>query len=326
MNALQNHADLSGGAAFARAADNSQQQELVSLIERHTGVDGSRAAAIPGLNLHRLSQPSPPVHGMQQPTFCLVAQGGKTALLGEEAHFHDSSRYLLISVDLPITAQVVEATPAVPYLGLCLDITPYQIAALLLEIDGLESAPKQTVRMPAPALSVSRTDAPLLDAALRLLRLLDSPRDIPVLAPLAQREILYRLLTGEQGHRLRQAARKDSPTQCVARAIDWLKSNYSEPLRVETMALESCMSVSSLHHHFKAVTSLSPLQYQKHLRLQEARRLMRYENLDAATAGYRVGYASATQFSREYARLFGAPPRRDTTGRQGALPPAAQSR
>ena len=299
-----------------------KQAELTALLDRLTGSDGAYPTAITPLTLHRLSAPSPPAHGVLKPTFCIVAQGSKLAVLGEETHLHDSSRYLLLSVDLPLTAQVVEASPEEPYLGICLDLDPRQISALLMEMEPLEVGPsKPASASSARSLSLSRTDAPLLDAVVRLLRLLDTPEDVPMLAPLALREILYRLLTGEQGARLRQIAVHNSLTQRVARAIEWIKRHYAEPLHIETIAQEVCMSASGLHHHFKAVTALSPLQYQKHLRLQEARRLMLAEALDAATAGYRVGYQSPSQFNREYRRLFGAPPVRDIARlRDAAMP------
>ena len=287
---------------------------MAALIERLTVTDGGHATLIAPLTLWRLSAPTPPAHALQRACFCMAAQGSKQALLGGETYLHDPSGYLLMSVDLPLTAQVVEASPEEPYLGFCLDIDPRQVGALMLEMEPLEGAPRAAVSgAAARSLSVSRTDAPLRDAVLRLLRLLDTPRDVPVLAPLALREIFYRLLTGEQGGRLRQTFVDDSLTQRVARATDWLKRHYAEPLRIETIAQEVCMSPSGLHHHFKAVTALSPLQYQKHLRLQEARRLMLSDALDAATAGYRVGYQSPSQFNREYSRLFGAPPQRDIT-------------
>lgn len=289
-----------------------RQGELTALLDRLTGSDGAHATRFAPLTLHRLSAPSLPVHGVQKPTFCVVAQGCKLAVLGEEMHRHDSSHYLLMSVDLPIITQVTEASPTEPYLGICLDIDPRQISALLMEMEPLEDAPQKSADgTSARSLSLSRMDAPLLDAVLRLLCLLDTPKDVAMLAPLALREILYRLLTGEQGARLRQIAVSDSPTQRIARAIHWLMRHYAEPLDIETIAQEVCMSASGLHHHFKAVTALSPLQYQKRLRLQEARRLMLYDALDAATAGYRVGYQSPSQFNREYTRLFGAPPLRD---------------
>ena len=304
-------ADFSDNPAVSRALCQ-KQAKLAALLGRLTGGDGIHATAIAPLTLYRMSAPSEPVHGVQKPTFCVVAQGCKQAVLGEETHLHDPSRYLLISVDLPLTAQIVEASPQTPYLGFCLDIDPRQVAALLLEMHPPgDSPPKPAQAAVARSLSLSRTDTALLDAVLRLLRLLDTPQDIPMLAPLALREILYRLLSGEQGARLRQLALHDSLTQRVARAIDWIKQHYAEPLPIDTLAQEACMSASGLHHHFKAVTALSPLQYQKHLRLQEARRLMLCDALDTATAGYRVGYQSPSQFSREYSRLFGAPPLRD---------------
>lgn len=282
------------------------------LLDKHTGVDGSHRTQVEALTLHRLSAPAPPVHGVLRPTFCITAQGGKLAVLGEETHLHDPARYLLLSVDLPLTVQIVEASPEDPYLGFCLDIDPRQITALLLEMETTDA-----VGTASRGFSLTPLDAPLLDAAVRLLRLLDTPQDVSMLAPLAVREILYRLLTGEQGGRLRQIAVHNSLTERVARAIEWIKRHYAEPLSIDTVASEVCMSASGLHHHFKAVTAFSPLQYQKHLRLQEARRLMLSDALDAASAGYKVGYQSPSQFSREYARLFGAPPQRDIARLRG---------
>ncbi len=289
-----------------------KRRELTRLLDEHTQTDGTHRTLIEPLSLHRLSAPTPPVHGVLRPTFCITAQGGKLAVLGEETHLHDPARYMLLSVDLPLSVQIVEATPEDPYLGFCLDIDPRQITLLLLEMENVEA-----VGTASRGLSLSPLDAPLLDAAVRLLRLLETPSDIPMLAPLAVREILYRLLTGEQGGRLRQIAVQGSLTNRVAQAIAWIKRHYAEPLSIETVANEVCMSASGLHHQFKAVTALSPLQYQKHLRLQEARRLMLSEALDAASAGYKVGYQSPSQFSREYARLFGAPPQRDIARLRG---------
>ena len=297
-----------------------KQAALVALMERFMPTDGAYPAPIDGLIMHRLSAPSPPAHGIQKPTFCLAVQGTKSAVLGEDVHLHDPSRYLLVSADLPLTAQIVEATPETPYLGFCLDLDLRQIGVMLMEMDLPAPAAEQTSKKTSieRGLSLSRTDAPLLDAVLRLLCLLDTPEDIPMLAPLARREIFYRLLTGEQGPRLRQLSVNNSLTQRVSQAIHWLQQHYAEPLRIDTLAGEVCMSVSGLHHHFKAVTALSPLQYQKHLRLQEARRLLLGGSLDAATAGYQVGYQSPSQFSREYRRLFGAPPRQDLSRLRGA--------
>lgn len=294
-----------------------KRRELTALLDKHTGADGSHKTLVEPLTLHRLSAPAPPVHGVLKPTFCITAQGGKLAVLGEESHWHDPARFLLLSVDLPLTVQITEASPEDPYLGFCLDIDPRQISLLLLEMETLEMENGEAVGTVSRGLSLAPLDAPLLDAAVRLLRLLDTPADVPMLAPLAVREILYRLLTGEQGGRLRQIAVHNSLTERIARAIAWIKRHYAEPLSIDTVASEVCMSASGLHHHFKAVTALSPLQYQKHLRLQEARRLMLSDALDAASAGYQVGYQSPSQFSREYARLFGAPPQRDIARLRG---------
>lgn len=301
-----------------------KQAEMVALLDRLTVVDGSYPTAIAPLTLHRLSAPTPPDHSLHKPCFAIAAQGRKQAGLGQEMHLHDPFHYLLVSVDLPMTAGIVEASPEKPYLGFCFDLDSDQISALLLEMEreNIEWGKREGSKGQSTSersLSLSRTDPPLLDAVLRLLRLLESPQDIPLLAPLAQREILYRLLTGEQGARLRRLVQGSSQTQRVAQTIDWLKRHYAEPLRMETVAQEASMSVSGLHHHFKAVTTMSPLQYQKRLRLQEARRLMLTDALDAATAGYRVGYQSPSQFNREYSRLFGAPPQRDISRLRGAV-------
>ncbi|MCW5625691.1 MAG: AraC family transcriptional regulator [Burkholderiales bacterium] len=298
---------------------HDQQRELAALIERFTGEDGAHTLAVPNVFLYRSSAPMGLVHGLLMPALCIVAQGRKEVLLGDEVFHYDEANYLLVSVDLPIAGRVTDADPARPYLGLRLDLDPGQIAELLLEA----TLPPTVVQAPARALQVSPLSSALLDALLRLLRLADTPQDAPILAPLIHREILYRLLFDEQGGRLRQIGLDDSHAQRIAKAISWLKHNFSQPLRIETMARHVNMSPSSLHHHFKAVTAMSPLQYQKQLRLQEARRLMLTEVADAATAGHRVGYESPSQFSREYSRLFGEPPVRDVARLRGTAALAA---
>jgi AraC-like DNA-binding protein len=285
-----------------------QYGEMKTLIERFTRQDGTHATALPQLCLYRSSSPSDPVPGVYEPSLCVIAQGKKVVMLGEESYVYAPTQYLLASVDLPIVGQVIEATPDAPYLSLKLDIDPALISTLIVESEKVV-VPKSTPTM--RGISVNRAEPGLLDAVIRLLRLLEAPRDIRVLAPLLMKEILYRLLTGEQGGHLRRIASENSETQRIARAIQWLRQNYAQPIRVEDVAREACMSPSGLFHHFKAVTAMSPLQYQKQLRLQEARRLMLGEALDATTASYRVGYESPSQFSREYSRFFGAPPRRD---------------
>ncbi|AOE84958.1 AraC family transcriptional regulator [Pseudomonas sp. TCU-HL1] len=284
-----------------------QKQELVQLIERFTRLDGLLATAIPGLSLYRVTQPSEPLHCLYEPALGLVVQGRKKVLLGEETYYYGPSQYLVVSVDLPVIGQVIEASPEVPFLSLRLDLDPREISALLMDLPAPAPAPQPCPR----CLSVSGLGVALRDAVLRLLRLLDTPDDIPVLAPLVRREILYRLLRGEQCAQLRQIASSGTQGHRIGRAVNWLRQNFHQPLQIERLANEVNMSTSALHHHFKAMTAMSPLQFQKHLRLQEARRLMLVEALDAASAGGRVGYESPSQFSREYSRLFGAPPLRD---------------
>lgn len=232
-------------------------------------------------------------------------------------YVYDPAHYLMVSVDLPVAGRILDATPKNPHLALRLDLDPALVTALAIEAGISDSAGKQE---PPRGLAVNRLDAPLMGSVLRLLRLLETPQDIRVLGPLAMREVLYRLLMGEQGERLRQITATNSQTQRIVQAIHWLKSNYRQPFRIEDIAREVYMSPSGLHHHFKAVTAMSPLQYQKQLRLQEARRLMLGESMDAATAGYSVGYESPSQFSREYSRLFGAPPLRDIAQLRNMFP------
>lgn len=280
---------------------------LAGAIERFTGRDGIHDTAIDALRFSRLSAPSAPMGGLQEPSLCLIVQGSKRTLLGDEVYQYDASRYLLASVDLPITGQVIQATPEQPYLCFVLKLPPAEIAALVTQAEETATA----LPPPSRGIAVSRCDPDLMDAALRLVRLLDAPQDIPLLAPLILREIHYRLLRSEQGGMLRHIGVADSQGHRVARAIGWLRQNFHQPLRIDHIARQVHMSPSALHHHFKAVTAMSPLQYQKQLRLQEARRLMLTEVVDAATAGHRVGYESPSQFSREYSRMFGAPPLRD---------------
>lgn len=285
----------------------SRQAELATLIQRQCPGDGLHGSAISGLDLAYAAQPSLPVPTLYRPCLCIIAQGRKDVRLGDEQYTYDPLNYLVASVTLPVTGQVIGATPEQPYLSLRLEIDPALITSLIADIGPIG------VPNPGPrrALYLDRLDTQLLDAVLRLLRLLDTPRDIAMLAPLALREIFYRLLHSPQGHRLHEIAIADSQGQRISRAIEWLNLNFDQPLRIEDLAREVNLSTSTLHHRFKAVTALSPLQYQKQLRLQEARRLMLCEGLEAASASYRVGYESPSQFSREYSRLFGAPPLRD---------------
>ena len=287
---------------------SDELEKLASAIERRTADDGGFETAVPTLRLSRFSAPSDLTALVYEPSLCLVAHGAKEVLLADEAYRLDPAKSLLVSVDLPVAARVIEASPRHPYLAVRIALDTAVVGELLA--DGLTDP---VIGLPARGLAVTPVDAPLLDAVTRLVSLLDSPQDVGPLAPLVLREITYRLLTGPQGARLRQIVSAGAPAQRIARAIRWLKDHFADPLRVESLARHVRMSPSAFHLHFKAVTALSPLQYQKRMRLQEARRLMLGDGLDAAEAAFRVGYESPSQFSREYRRLFGAPPRQDVS-------------
>ncbi len=299
-----------------------RQAEFAALIDQYATVDGMADTALPRVALARLSKPSEPMHGVHQPALCIIAQGRKQVIMGDSIYFYDASQYLVASVDVPVVGQVIEATPEKPYLSFKLNLDPALISELILE-SGLDGDVEREA--PGISLSLSTVTPELQDAVIRMLRLLEKPRDIAVLGPLAEREILYRLLNGPDAARLRQIAQADSKLQRVTRAISWIKQHFTEPFSIELLASEARMSTSALHHHFKQVTAMSPLQYQKQLRLQEARRLILIQGSDAASAGHQVGYESPSQFSREYSRLFGAPPLRDANRLKvtpGALVPA----
>lgn len=263
--------------------------------------------AVPGLSLYRRPGPTEPLTGMYEPSICLVAQGAKRVRLGDETYVYDAQHYLLTSVHLPTLVQVIEASPEKPYLGLRLKFDLREVSQLMADSNLPPPRSQQSNR----GMATGELTPPLVSAFLRLIELLDNEQDIPILAPVIQREIIYRLLVGNQGTRLRQIAAAGSQSQQIARAIEWIHSNFSRPLRIDDLAAQANMSTSTFHHHFRTMTALSPLQYQKQLRLQEARRLMLMDRLDASTAGFRVGYESPSQFSRDYNRLFGAPPLRD---------------
>lgn len=269
----------------------------------------------PGFRLARSSKPTEPVHAVYQPAFCFVAQGRKQAMLGEEVFRYDPGSYLIYTVDLPLTFQVKEASKERPYLGFRLDLDPSLVASVMME-SGVEPK-KGDARL--KAMDVGATDANLLDALVRLIRLLDAPVERKVLAPLITREIVFRLLAGGQGARLSHLLAAGADTRRISRAVGHLREHFDQPLRMDDLARELGMSVSGFHHHFKSVTAMSPLQFQKQIRLQEARRLMLGEDLDAASAGFRVGYEDPSYFSREYKKLFGAPPQRDIARLRGNL-------
>lgn len=296
-----NNSNAMNNAELAR-----QREELAALIGRHCPADGAVDTAIPGLLLFRGSTTNAPTCAIMTSVFAMMAQGAKRITVGDDTYDYDARHYLISSVDLPIFARITRASTVEPYLGLGLAIDPLKINELTAAMP--KNRAMETVDR---GIAVGLLSVDIQNTALRLARLLDTPADIPVLAPIIERELLYRLLAGPLGSRLRQAAASGSHSHQIVRAIDWLKTNLNQPLSIERLASLSNMSRSSLHHHFKALTAMTPLQYQKQLRLQEARRLMLVSDTDAASAAHHVGYESPSQFNREYRRMFGAPPGRD---------------
>ena len=291
---------------------NSMETALVFLrksIAQWTEKGEQHTTAISGLSLFRRDEPAEMVCSIYEPSICLVVQGAKRVLLGDEAYVYDAQHYLITSVHLPTIVQILTASGKKPYLGLRLKFDQREISQLMVD----SNLPPSRAQQASRGMAVGEITLPLLNAFQRLIGLLSEENDIPILAPIIQREIIYRLLVGDQGERLRQIASAGSQSHQIARAIDWLKGNFSQPLRIDDLAAKVRMSSSTFHHHFRSMTALSPLQFQKQLRLREARRLMLIEHLDAATAAFQVGYESPSQFSREYNRLFGAPPSRDIT-------------
>ena len=282
-----------------------RQADLAARITRLAPVDGVHQTQFAPLLLARRNCTSVVIPTVYQPCLAIVVQGRKRVLLNDEVFYYDPLNYLVVSVTLPVISQIIDASPQAPYLSLSLNLDLEEIARLILELGDRGTPPKTSDR----GMFVDSMGEPLLDAVLRLVRLLDTPDDIAVMAPIIQREIYYRVLRGGLAHRLVDLVSGDGGSHRILRAIDWLKQSYAKPLRIEELAEVVHMSPSALHHRFKAVTAMSPLQYQKHIRLHEARRLMFADGLECAAAGHRVGYESPSQFSREYRRLFGAPPR-----------------
>lgn len=282
---------------------------IIQLIAQMTDKTETIETDIPGLILYRRNEPTKPQTAMYEPTICFIVQGAKRVLLGSETYVYDARHFLITSVDIPTTVQIVKASRQKPCLGIILKLDMKEISQLV--VDG--NLPQPRVQPSSRGMALGRVGQPLVGAFSRLVCLLNERDDIPILAPIIKREIFYRLLVGDQGTRLRQMASAGTPSHRIARAIDWLKDNYTEPLRVEELASHVHMSTSTFHHHFRTMTAMSPLQYQKWLRLNEARRLMLTDSLDAGTAAFQVGYESPSQFSREYSRLFGDSPLRDIT-------------
>jgi AraC-like DNA-binding protein len=280
-------------------------EELAGQIMRHARKPGMASTAVPRLWLIRADQTTIPVPAVYEASLCLIAQGSKRVSLGEESVVYDAARYLLVSVDLPLVGHVLEASADAPYLCCKIDLDLAALADLVVSEGG--GAAKDDLSV----LAVYPSDPDIVDAVCRFVRLLDRPDTIAALAPLIEREILYRLLRGPHGAMLRRMAATDSRLSQISRAIACIRRRFDEQLRIEEIAAAAGMSASSLHAHFRAITRMTPLDYQKQLRLQEARRLMLAEGANAGTAGFAVGYDSQSQFSREYRRLFGAPPRQD---------------
>jgi len=292
--------------ALEAQREQANRAELVERIARAIREDG-KVEPLKGLRLNRASAPTELAHGVSDPAFCVIAQGSKEVFLGDDRYQYDPMHYLLATAELPVVSHVIEASPERPYLSLVVKLDPTLVSAVMVEAGHLAPRSYANVR----AIDVSPLDAGLLEAVVRLIRLLDTPAEARFLAPLIMREIVYRLLRGEQGDRLCYIAVQGGHTHRIAKAIDYLRKEFDQPLRIDDIAQELGMSVSSFHHHFKAVTAMSPLQFQKQIRLQEARRLMLGEDLDAAGAGFRVGYNDAAYFNRDYKKLFGLPPLSD---------------
>jgi AraC-like DNA-binding protein len=286
----------------------ADREELAERIAKALPHDG-KVEPQPGLVFTRFSAPTEPVHAVLEPWLCMIAQGAKEVFLGDERFHYDPAHYLISTLGVPAIGRVIEASRERPYLGWRLSLDPSVITSVMVESGvGVNTRGEG---LGVTTVGVSPLDAELLDATVRLVRLIDRPGEYRVLAPLIIREIVYRLLNGPQCGRLRHLATFGGQTHRMVRAIEKLRQGYDKPLRIEGVARELGMSASGFHAHFKAVTAMSPLQFQKHLRLQEARRLMLSQNLDAGEAGYRVGYEDQSHFSRDYKRHFGEPPMRD---------------
>ncbi|MEH7547451.1 MULTISPECIES: AraC family transcriptional regulator [Bacillaceae] len=284
-----------------------QQHELAKLIERYSKQDGVHPTAIPSLFLIRESIVTEPIARVNETSFCIIVQGEKEVLLAEERFRYGPTKYIVASVDLPVTGHVIKASSDIPYLALKLEFTPNQILEVLSDSDIRVGQKKNAKR----AMFVSKVEASLLDAVFRLAWLLENPKHIPVLAPLFTKEILYWILQGPHGESLEQMAIKGSNGQRIRDVIEHIIKNYDRSFKIEELAEIANMSAASLHRHFKEVTAMSPIQFQKQLRLQEARRMLLADSTDIADVAFQVGYESQSQFSREYSRMFGCPPRDD---------------
>jgi AraC-like DNA-binding protein len=305
------------GAAGRGQTSDPRRRRFVALLERLASTAGAGQTPWPGLRCFRATRPTVPDPTLYSPAICVVAQGAKEAVLGDRVFRYDAFHYLVITAHMPVRARVVEATEECPYLSMVLDVDTSVVHDLLLEM-GEGSPGEGGPPTPAAPLRVSPVDERLLDAVVRFLGAVDDPMDRKILAPAALREIVYLALLREQGDVLRAAARRDGRATGVERALQYIRHHLEERIDVPTIAREAGMSTSSLHHSFKSVTTLTPIQYLKRMRLHRARQLMVDEGCLAAEAAFRVGYESPSQFSREFKRLFGQPPRRHVDGRPQA--------
>jgi AraC-like DNA-binding protein len=289
-----------------RRRAEARRNELVDLIARLIPQDGA-IQPIEDLYLFRVSTPGDPIHSVYKPSLCVVVQGSKEFFLNDERYVYDPDNYLLVTAELPLVGQVLDASSEQPYLSLLLNLDPTLVGSIIAEVGDI--APQKDIDV--RAINVSSLNVDLLDAVLRLVRLLDKPSEAPFLAPMIIKEIIYRLWMGDQRDRLLHMVNSDGNTPLIVKAIERINEEYDQQLRVDSMADELGMSVSGFHHNFKAVTAMSPLQYQKRLRLQEARRLLLGGELNATDVAFRLGYSDSSHFSREYKGLFGLPPKRD---------------
>lgn len=292
-------------AEFEKRRIQINREELIERMVR-VAPENSLLEVFSGIFIYQSSKPTESQVSVLKPAFCVIAQGSKDVLLNDDLFHYDSGHYLISTLDLPIMSNVVEASEEKPYLNLRIDLDPALVAAVIIE-SGIETKKSDDIK----AMDVSPVDADLLEAVVKLVKLFDTPDEMKFLAPLIIREIIYRLLKGKQSARLSQLITTEGDAQRISRVVKQIRENIDQPLKIEDTARELGMSVSGFHQHFKSVTAMSPLQFQKQIRLQEARRLMLGDNVDVASASFRVGYEDPSYFSREYKKLFGIPPHRD---------------
>ncbi|MPW43231.1 AraC family transcriptional regulator [Acinetobacter guerrae] len=285
----------------------NKHEQLIQLVDQYTVAKNRFETPISGLILNRWEAPTQAHSNILDASLCLIAQGKKQVILGEESYIYDAEHFLFTAIDLPVISQIITATPEKPYLGIILKLDPYVLAKLMLEAH----IPFKHSTEDKKGLAVGELPHELTDAFVRLLQLIQTPDDIPILSPLIIKEILYRLLMSPQGDRLKRIAATGTNGHRIIKAIEWLKQNFFKPMSIDELANSVGMSLSSFHQHFRDITSMSPLQYQKRMRLTEARRLLMTEDLDVSSASVQVGYESLSQFSREYKRFFGMPPSED---------------